>query len=429
MKLTYKFTYKDKYNKLLELCKISKNLYNQTNFIIKQELKNNNKWMRYNKLNQILKNTKNLENTFNYKLLKAQTSQQILKLIDKNWKSFFEAIKDYKINPKKYNGKPRSPKYLNKNDLYLLIFTNQNSKIKNNKIILYKNIKINIPEYKNKNFSNFQQVRILPLKNNVYEIEIIYLENIKNIELNYNKYASIDFGVNNLITLVTKEQKPLIIDGKVLKSYNQFYNKQKAYLQSIKDKMKINKYTKNMNKLEYNRKNFIKDYLHKTSRIVINYLIENKIGTLAVGFNRGLKTNLNLGKRNNQAFVSIPYSQLFNYLKYKCELVGIKVIETEESYTSKCDSLSLESLEKQESYLGKRVKRGLFQSKIGKLINADVNGALNILRKVLGDSQYVIEIINSGLLFNPVKISPFTNCSKDKETSSQKISLKNCYTF
>ena len=282
----------------------------------------------------------------------------------------------------------------------MLIYTNQSASIKDNKIYLSKDIIIDIPKYKD--FNKFQQIRILHLYGNIFEIEIIYEEECKNIELDYEKYASIDLGLNNLITLVS-QHKPLLISGKQLKSYNQYYNKRKAYLQSIKDKMNIKDYTKQLRILELNRKNYIKDYLHKVSRIVINYLIHNRIGTLAVGYNKGCKDCITLGNKNNQAFVLIPLWKLVNYLRYKCELVGIRFEVSEESYTSKCDALVLEKLERKEEYVGKRLKRGLFQSSIGKLINADINAALNILRKVVNDSV-AKQIIDTGLLFNPVKI-------------------------
>ena len=152
------------------------------------------------------------------------------------------------------------------------------------------------------------------------------------------------------------------------------------------------------------RNNFVNDQFHKVSRHITNYLIENKIGTLVVGINKGWKDSISLGKRTNQNFVQLPHSRLISYLKYKCQMVGIKVIETEEAHTSKCDSLALEEVRHQESYLGKRVKRGLFQSSVGKLINADVNGALNIMRKVIGDCSFIENIVNSGFLFNPVKV-------------------------
>ena len=183
MKLTYKFR-KPKTEHLDLLCSISKKLYNQANWYVRQDFFNLENWLRYEDLNFIL------NHSAHYKLLKAQTSQQILKTLDKNWKSFFNAIKEWKKNRNKFNGRPRPPKY-KKDSNNLLIFTNQNSKIKHNKIILtmsqlfkkefpkFENpIEIPIPLYKNKNFEHFQQIRILPRKN-FYEIDIVYKKDVK----------------------------------------------------------------------------------------------------------------------------------------------------------------------------------------------------------------------------------------------------------
>jgi putative transposase len=409
MILTYKFNYYPKDIFLHEQCKISKNLYNQTLYIVKQELNSNQKWLRNFTLDAILKKSINLEGEINYRLLKAQVAQQVIKQVDISISGYFKTLKDFKKNPKKYKGQPRFPKYLQKSNI--LQIPNQSCSIKNNKIYLNRNYFIDIPQADKYNFKKFKQVRIIP-KNNYFEIEIIYNEDIINSNLNLNKFSSIDLGLDNLATLVATGIRPCIINGKIIKAYNQFYNKQKARLISIKDKMGIKKYTKKLNLLEDNRKAFIKDFLHKTSKLIINILIKNKIATLVVGLNKQWKDSINLGKRTNQTFVNIPHSQLINYLKYKCEKVGIKFFTTEESYTSKCSALDLEEIKKQEKYLGKRIKRGIFVSSMNKAINADVNGALNILRKVVGDFLSK-EIINSGLLFNPIKIRNLFSIDSD----------------
>ena len=149
------------------------------------------------------------------------------------------------------------------------------------------------------------------------------------------------------------------------------------------------------------------DLMHKVSKHIIRYMLSKKIGTIVVGYNRGWKDSIRIWKRNNQTFVQIPYKTLISYLKYKCEMNGIKLIETEESYTSKCDALAMEMIEKHEVYQGKRIKRGLYQSSVNKLINADVNDALNIMRKVFNDSAE--RIIGRGLLFNPMKLNDLCN--------------------
>ena len=120
---------------------------------------------------------------------------------------------------------------------------------------------------------------------------------------------------------------------------------------------------------------------------------------------KGWKDSINIGKRNNQTFVQISFDRFIEYLKYKCKMVGINIIIHEESYTSKCDALAREDVKQHDTYLGKRVKMRLFQSSIGKLINADVNGSLNIIRKVVGDSEQLVRIINSGWLFQPLRVN------------------------
>lgn len=189
--------------------------------------------------------------------------------------------------------------------------------------------------------------------------------------------------------------KPFSINGRPLKSINQYYNKEKARLQAH---LKGNKKTsKRIYSITNKRNNKVKDYLHKSSRKIVNFLVSNNISTLIIGYNEEWKQNINLGRANNQAFVNIPFYTFIKQLEYKCKLEGISVILTEESYTSKCSFLDGESIEKHNNYLGKRIKRGLFRSAEGKLINADLNGSLNILRKVVGDFSYPIEVCSTPL--------------------------------
>jgi len=408
MRLVYKFR-SPRNAQLRLLTHISKNLYNESNYIIKQKLENEQKWPRYPELDKILK-----KKSLNYKLLKAQTSQQILRIIDKNWKAFFKAIKDWKRSPEKYKVKPNPPHFKKKNGHFLLLFTNQNAKINNNKIILtmskkfkekyflFNNIvEIKIPNYKNKTFDNFKQIRILP-KKRFFEIEIIYLQDIINHNLDYNSYFSIDLGINNLITGVkNKNTRPIIISGKILKSINQYYNKRKAKLMSIKDKQNL-KWTAKLEDITNNRNSFINDYLHKTARFIVNYCLDHKIGNICIGKLKHIKDNVQLGKKNNQNFMYIPIQKLKKIIKYKAELVSIKVIEVNEAYTSKCSALDLEPIKRHKTYIGNRIKRGLFKSP-NYLLNADVNGALNILRKVIGNG-FIKDLSDRGCWFQPVRI-------------------------
>lgn len=412
MRLVYSFNHYENIDKFIELFKISKNLYNQANFIIRQDFIKNGKYLNYNEMDKRMKSEINLDGNINFRLLKSETAQQCLKELDKSWKSFFSLIKKWSKNPNSLKGKPNLPGY-KKTEFNHIIFT-RNIIIKDNLIHLYKskfkskdigkNLLIKIPKFKDIDFSKcFKQIRIHPTKFNYVKVEIVYEQSVTNSELELDKFASIDLGIDNLVSLVTSHTKPIIFNGKPIKSINQLYNKRKAKLCSIKDKMKIKPYTKQLDSIENERFLSIKDYMHKTSRYVVNFLLKNKIHKLVIGYNKGWKYKVSMGKKTNQKFVQIPFTMLLQQLQYKCDMVGIDLVITEESYTSKVDSLALEKLGKNDLYLGKRVKRGLFRSSTGKLINADVNGAMNILRKVI-DETVAKQIIDRGLLLNPIKI-------------------------
>jgi putative transposase len=360
--------------KLSHLCFLAKNLYNQANFQFRQFFFHLGEIVNYYDLDFILKNKDC------YKALPAQTNQQVLRLVIQNWKSYFKALKTYKENPAKFLGKPHPPKYKPKNSECIAIFTNQNTRIKNGYIHFPKSthmlpIKTRV--------LTCQQIRIIP-QGNSYMLEIIYNVRESNLQLSRNNVLGIDLGLNNLITAVNNIGiLPFVIKGGVAKSSNQFYNKVNRNLQSKKDKQKCMFQTKKQQRILKKRNNQIRDYFHKVSRKVINYCIQNNIGTITIGYNKLWKQAINLGKRNNQNFVQIPFAKLVAMLNYKAQMVGIQVVTSEESYTSKCSFFDNEPIEKHDVYCGKRVKRGLFQTKNGNLVNADVNGALNITKKAL----------------------------------------------
>jgi putative transposase len=218
---------------------------------------------------------------------------------------------------------------------------------------------------------------------------------------NMVKVALYPYHIDNLATIGSNVLRPQIINGKPLKSINQHYNKQKAHLQSILEttnKHTNQKSSKRIQSITNNRNNKIKDFLHKASRYIVNHAVSNQINTIVIGYNKGWKQEINIGSKNNQNFVSIPFHTFLTQLQYKTKLEGINVVVHEESYTSKCSFLDNEPLKKHDAYLGKRVKRGLFCSSSGKKINADVNGSLNILRKVVGDFCYPIQVCSTPLL-------------------------------
>jgi putative transposase len=336
-----------------------------------------------------------------YKALPAQSSQQIVKLLYKNWKSFWESKREYEKHPEKFTGRPRPPKYKDKTGYGICIFTNQTGQARLKDGFIYFPKKTGIQPVQTK-VEKFAQVRIIP-QASCFVVEVVYeKQEVKNENLKQENFLTLDLGLNNFATSANNVGlRPFIINGRVLKSVNQMYNKTTAKLQSYIG----NRGTSNrINKNTHYRNCFIEDKLHKISRFVVNYCVENNIGTIIIGHNKGWKDSINIGRKNNQKFVSIPHSKLIDKITYKAMLVGINVIEKEEAHTSKVDHLAYETLEHHEVYLGKRVKRGLFQSSTGKLLNADINGATGIARKVFGDSV-ISQIIDSGLAFNPIRLN------------------------
>jgi putative transposase len=376
------------YDECDRVCLLSKNLYNHSNYIVRQKFIETSKLKEQGELEHATylnyhEIRKMVINQFDYISLPRKVSNQSLMLLDKNWKSFFKSIKDWKKNPNKYTGRPKLPKYKNtKNGRFVTTYELGSISVKELKNGF---VKLSGSDIKIKtNKKNIKQCRIIP-RNNQYVIEVLYEVNESILKPNNDKYCAIDLGLNNLATVVSncKDVKPYVINGKPLKSINQYYNKEKSKIQSNLEIRHNKKCSKKLNKLTNKRNNKINDYLHNTSRYIINQLVSNNINTLIIGNNKKWKQEINIGDKNNQNFVNIPHSRFIEIINYKCKLLGINVIITEESYTSKCSFLDMEDVKKHEVYKGKRIKRGLFKSSKSELINADVNGGYNILRKVV----------------------------------------------
>lgn len=380
---------KEEYNILRELCRIAKNLTNQAIYNVRQHYLQEKQYLRYEV------NYHELKNSDNYKLLNSNMAQQTLKDVDKMFKSFFALIKLAKQG--KYNFKHiRLPKYLPKNDYSNLIIGQIRIKDENILIIPYSNtfkkkyetkIQIKIPKVLED--KKIKEIQIIPKFNaRFFEIQYTYEIEEENIQLNINNALAIDLGVNNLCTCVTNTGKSFIIDGRKLKSINQFFNKQNTKLQSIKDKQNIKKQTKQQYLISRKRKNRVDDYINKTCRYIISYCLTHNIGTLVIGYNQSFQNKTNLGKKNNQIFTQLPFGKIREKLEYLCKRYNINYILQEESYTSKSsffdnDKLPIYNADNPQTYefSGKRIKRGLYQTKNNYLFNADCNGALNILRK------------------------------------------------
>ena len=451
----------DIYNLFKELTHISKNLYNQALYTIRQKYFNNKKYLNYYNLDKILKNDEN------YKLLQSGCSQQVLKMVDQNFKSFFALLKKKKQNNNK--NKINIPKYLDKEGYFKicdaegmkhihkkddkLYWTVPMSKefLKGGMILFngsivqpHNRIRIKLPNIlKDK---NIKQIWIIPKnKGNYFEIQYVY-EIIKKINLKKKNtnLLSIDLGINNLCTCVSYKEndknkfKSFILDGKKLKSVNQFYNKQISKLKQLAAKdNKAPYFTKKMYNITRKRNNRINDYIHKVCKYIIDYCLMNKIDTIILGYNKNIKQNINIGRKNNQNFVNIPFYKIKENLKYKSELNNIELVIQEESYTSKANFINndympiyieerIRTIErkvelKKIRFSGRRPKRGKYiftnnsssRFKVN-YINVDMNGSLNIMRKYLNRSKVVnsMKLVNDfntvlyhrGILLVPIRI-------------------------
>lgn len=377
-------------NRFEDVCSKSASLYNFVTYHYRQSLFGKQEYFSEYEMSSLCAEF----NQEDYRSLPAQTSQQVIKQVFLSFKSWHRAKKEYSKNPHKFLGKPKLPKYKKGKKQNVVVFTNQTSKIKDGFIVFPKSTKI-APFPTKVDKGCFKQVRIVP-QATCYVIEVVYEKEEISLGLSEENFLSLDLGINNYLTAISNVDSSFIINGRVIKSFNVWFNKRKAKYQSFVS----NKSSNRIRKLVNYRNCWIEDKNHKISRFIVNYCIENNIGTIIIGKNPNWKNEVRMSKVTNQHFVNLPHSKLIDKIRYKASLVGIFVIEKEESYTSKCDSLALESVKRQESYLGKRKKRGMFQSSTGVLLNADVNGAINIARKVVGDS-FVKMIADSGLVFNP----------------------------
>lgn len=379
---------KEDYNSIKELCHIAKNLTNQAIYNVRQYYFAEGEYLNYQKNYTLLKSSEN------YKTLNSNMAQQILKEVDGSFKSFFGLLKLAKKS--KYSFKDcRLPNYLSKDGYTTLVigFVRLNG----NKLILpfsntykksHSSVEITIPPVLLD--KKVKEIRIIPKANaRFFEIQYTYETECIQRNLNQTNVLALDLGINNLVTSVSSKGNTFIVDGRKLKSINQWYNKEYARLQSIKDKQHFGKKLTNRQKaITRDRNNKVNDYMSKVARKVVDYCITNDIGTLVVGYNETFQRNSHIGKSNNQNFVNIPYGKLREKLEYLCELNGICYVKQEESYTSKAsfwdeDVIPVYNDNNPKSYTfsGTRVHRGLYKCMNGMTFNADVNGALNILKK------------------------------------------------
>jgi putative transposase len=362
----------------------AKNLYNAALYLVRQSFIFENRYPGYEDLYHQMKGHEA------YRALPTKVAQQVLRLLDKNWQSYFAACEAYREDPSKFRKHPKMPHYKHKTDgRYALVYTIQALSRPGVRrgLIQPSMLPITIQTKQ----THIAQVRIVP-RSGFYVVEAVYECQETAPSGNPALYAAVDIGVDNLaaITANKKGFVPRLVNGRPMKSTNQFYNKRKAELQTA---LGHEGTTARMERFTAKRTRRINHYLHTASKAIIALLVAEGIGTLVVGKNPGWKQEAELGRVNNQHFVGLPHARFIALLEYKAKLAGIRFVLQEESYTSRASFLDSDPIptydpkqEGQYAFSGKRVKRGLYRAKDGRCLNADVNGSYNILRKALPDA-------------------------------------------
>lgn len=363
------------YGTIKDYCIRSNNMYNFALYTVRQEFINNNNYLNYYDTQKLLKDSEP------YKHLMSQASQCVLQLVDRSFKSYFKAIKDWKKNPSKYLGMPKLPKYRDKGKPFTWFLKNNQTYIKDGR--LYFKLKcMNGYSFKTGVTGRLIAVRFVP-QNNYFTLEIIYEKEIEDKTEYNDRIAAIDLGVNNFVTLTNNVGlQPIVINGRGIKSVNQYYNKQRAKMMSdLKKRNGLNWSNRldALNKKQYNR---VHNFMHNSSRFVVDYCKENSIDNLVIGLNKTWKQECNINDKATQNFTFIPYDKFIQQLEYKCQDEGIRISVVEESYTSGTSFLDNEEPIKENYNKKRRVSRGLFKSNNELLINADVNGSMQIMKKV-----------------------------------------------
>jgi putative transposase len=395
----------------------SKNLYNAALYLIRQSFIFEEKYLNYQEVQR------RMQSHEAYKALPAKVSQQILMLLEKNWTAFFGACKAYKEDPSKFTGRPKLPKYKHKTEgRNLLVYTLQalsggqtlhkgpGKGALQQGIIKPSLLPIEIKTQQDPR--QIDQVRIVP-RNGYYVVEVVYTKESVQAKVDPSFCAAIDPGVTNLAAIATNREgfTPRLVNGRTLKTHNQWYNKRMKELKKQLPKEGRERVTKQMERIANKRNRQVDHYLHAASKRVVEFLIENGIGTVIIGKNPLWKQECEMGRKNNQNFVSIPHARFIDMITYKAQLVGIQVEMQEESYTSKASFLDLDPIptykpddEAVHRFSGRRVKRGLYRAKGKRFLNADINGAYNILRKSRPDAFSKAKGV-AGYVVHPLRLA------------------------
>ena len=372
---------------LARMCHLSKNLYNQVNYILRQQFLKHEKLSGYNTLAKQFAVSSGSDDD-NYQKLPAQTAQWTIKKVVQSWSSFFKAMKVYKKHPEKFTGKPKIPRYMEKNGKFILIFTNQQCRIDCGILKFPKAMGMEVRTRLTAEDADLREVMIIP-QGTGYTVEIVYVKEMAGIPGTMpGRVMGIDIGVRNLVTIGNSiSEQGIAVRAGLLKSINQYFNKELAILKSIHDLQENEKkQTRQIQKLFMKRNRKVNDIMHKLSRSMVEYAKSMNIDTIIIGHNNEWKQSVNMGRKNNQNFVQLPFNTLIQQIRYKAEEIGINVTIQDESHTSKCSFLDNESIDHHDAYMGKRIKRGVFQSAKGKLIHADLNASYNIIKKAIPET-------------------------------------------
>ncbi|MGC8561977.1 MAG: RNA-guided endonuclease InsQ/TnpB family protein [Thermoplasmata archaeon] len=368
------------------MCHLSKNLFNQVNYTLRNQFLNHEKLTEYKALAKQLSKPSGIEDHDNFQKLPAQTAQWAIKKVVQSWNSFFKAMRAWKKHPEKFMGMPKPPKYKNNDGEFMLIFTNQQCHIDDGILIFPKIMNMEV-ETRLKDVE-LREVRIIP-QGVGYTVEIVYVkEATETGTTEPRRVMGIDIGVRNLVTIGNNiSEQGIVVRAGLLKSVNQYFNKEFARLRSINDlQHNERKRTKKMQKPFTERNRKVKDIMHRVSKAIVAYAKIREIDTIVIGHNNEWKQSVSMGKRNNQNFVQLPFNTLIQQIRYKAEEKGINVMIQEESHTSKCSFLDNEVVEHHDTYMGKRISRGTFLSADGTPIHADLNGSYNIIRKAIPEA-------------------------------------------
>jgi putative transposase len=375
----------------------SKNLYNAALYEMRQAFIFQRKRLSYKQMDKLMQQHEA------YRVLPAKVSQQVLKQVDEAWTSYFEACESYREDPSKFRGHPKLPKYKHKTEgRNLLVYTMQaisggqtgGKKTLQRGIIRPSQLPISVQTKQDP--ATINQVRIIP-RNEHYVVEVIYSKEPVQAQVDPSFCVAIDLGVTNVAAITSNRVGfvPRLVNGRTLKAMNQWYNKRMKELKLCLPKEERERVTKQMEQITTKRSRQVNHYLHAASKRIIDFLVEQGVGTIIVGKNPLWKQETGMGRRNNQNFVAIPHARFIDMLTYKASLVGIQVEAQEESYTSKASFLDLDPLpiykpndETEYTFSGKRIGRRnrLYRTKDKRIICADVNGSYNILRKSKPDA-------------------------------------------